>query len=398
MMNKGALDGVVVVDHTTALAGPYCAQLLGDLGAEVIKIERPGSGDMSRGWGPPFVAGESAYFVGTNRNKRSLTLNLGCEPGRVILHKLLKRADVLIHNVPKAKSRQRLGLDAPTCQGLNERLIWAAISGFGSSGPYAERPGYDVIVQAMSGTMYLTGDPAGGPARFPTAIADITTGLYTALAIVSALYARTHSGKGQVIDMALFDSQVTWLANVGSGYLMTGDPPQKKGNAHANITTYQPFPTADGWIIVGAGSERLWQRWVVLLDRPGLAEDPRFLTNADRVAHREVLVPILNELMRQHTTAEWAERLVEADIPNGVIRRPDEALQNEQLYARDMIVTLDHPAVGSYKTIGNPINMMGNPITYRRPAPMLGEHNDEILQELGFLSSEIDGFQQSDVI
>lgn len=398
MNYEGALEGVLVIDHTTALAGPYCAQMLGDLGAEVIKIERPGSGDMSRGWGPPFVAGESAYFVGTNRNKRSLTLNLGTEPGRGIFHKLIQKADVFLHNVPKAKSRKKLGVDAETCHALNNRLIWAAISGFGNNGPMAERPGYDVIVQAMSGTMHLTGDPDGEPARFPTAIADITTGLYTALAIVSALFARTRSGKGQVIDMALLDSQVTWLANVGSGYLMTGDPPQKKGNAHANITTYQPFPTSDGWIIVGAGSERLWQRWTAVLERPDLAEDLRFRTNPDRVEHREMLVPILNDLMRQRTTAEWEAKLIEADIPNGVIQRPENSLQSDQLYARDMIVTLDHPTVGSYKTIGNPINLFGNPITYRRPAPLLGEHNHEILHELNYSPSDIEDFQQDGVV
>jgi len=395
--SKGALDGLLVLDHTTALAGPYGAQLLGDLGAEVIKIERPGSGDQSRGWGPPFINGESAYFLGTNRNKRSLTLDLATEGGREIMHKLIQRADVLIHNVPKERSRQKLGLDYTTCQTLNPRLIWATISGFGNSGPYAERPGYDVIMQAMSGTMYQTGEPDSPPTRFPTPMADITTGMYTALAAVTALYARERTGVGQAIDNALFDSQVTWLANVGSSHLITGESQPKKGNAHPTIATYQPFQTEDGWIIIGAGSERLWQQLIQLLGAPELGEDERFTTNADRLAHIDLLIPMMNGYTRQRTTAEWRTILVEGEIPNGVINTPDQALQDEHLIARGMLVELEHPAVGAYRTIGNPMNLQGTPITYRRPAPILGEHSAEILAELGYTDEQFMAWQNAGI-
>ncbi|MDX1521146.1 MAG: CoA transferase [Anaerolineae bacterium] len=395
---SGALDGILVLDHTSALAGPYCAQLLGDLGAEVIKLERPGAGDQSRGWGPPFVNGESAYYLGTNRNKRSLTLNLGAEAGRQILHQLVERADVLLHNVPKASSRQKLGLDEETCHALNPRLIWASISGFGNTGPYAERPGYDVIAQAMSGTMHLTGDPDGGPARFPTPIADITTGMYTALAIVSALFARERTRQGQTLDLALLDSQITWLANVGSSYLITGEPPQKQGNAHPNIATYQPFQTADGWIIIGAGSEKLWLQLVELLGVPELAQDARFETNAERMQHRDVLIPLLNAQTRQRTTAEWQPLLTEAGIPNDVINPPEKTLKDPHLLAREMIVELEHPAVGRYKMIGNPMKFDDTPITYRRPAPMLGQHTREILADLGYDEGQITRLVESGVV
>ncbi len=395
---NGPLAGNLVLDHTTALAGPYCAQLLGDLGAEVIKIERPGQGDQSRGWGPPFVGGESAYFMGTNRNKRSLTLNLGTAEGRQILRRLLERADVLIHNVPRESSRQKLGLDEATCLAINPNLIWASISGFGNTGPYAGQPGYDVTVQGMSGTMAATGEPGSGPMRFPTPISDITTGMYTALAIVSALFARIHTGQGQAIDNALLDSQVTWLANLASSYLIAGEPVKKLGNTHPNIAPYQPFPTADDWIIIGAGSERHWQRLIELLELPELGRDPRFATNADRLRHREALIPLLTERLRQRPAAEWLAQLEAAGIPNGVINTAEDALNNEQLIARGMIIEFEHPAAGHIRTLGNPMKLSHSPITYRRPAPVLGQHTSEILAELGYEREEIERLRQAEAV
>ena len=394
----GALDGIIVLDHTTALAGPYCAQMLGDLGADVIKLERVGTGDTSRGWGPKVTETDSAYYMGTNRNKRSLTINLASPEGKEILHKLVARADVLLHNVPRQLSRVKLGLDQETCQGINARLIWACISGFGNTGPLAENPGYDVIAQAMSGTMWVTGEPEHGPIRFPTASADITTGMYTALGIVSALFAREKSGVGQAIDNSLLDSQVTWLAYLASNYLIGGEPIEKKGNAHPSIVPYQPFPTADGWIIIGAGAERHWQRLTAVVAMPELAEDARFVTNMDRLNNREALVEILNDRLSQADTATWLGKLRAAGIPSGVINRPEDALQDEQVVARDMIIELEHPTFGPYKSLGNPINMDGTPITYRRPAPMLGEHNDEILTDLGYTEAEISAFKDAGII
>ena len=388
----------MVIDHTTALSGPYCTQLLGDLGADVIKIERPGTGDQSRGWGPPFVGGQSAYFLGTNRNKRGITLDLTNEQGREVLKRMLERADVLVNNVPREPTRQKLGLDQAGCHDINPKLIWACISGFGNTGPYAGRSGYDVIAQGMSGTMYITGEPDDGPIRFPTPISDITAGMYTALAIVSALFVRERTGQGQAIDSALLDSQVTWLANLASTHLIAGDPLKKLGNMHPTIVPYQPFPTADRWIIVGAGSERLWARLIDLLEWPELGEDVRFTTNADRLAHRDELVAALAERFRQRPSSEWLEKLEAAAIPAGPIYTPEDALSNEHLLARGMVIELEHPDIGKFRSLGNPMRFSGTPVSYRLPPPRLGEHTVDILSELEFDKDAIDQLQTSGVV
>lgn len=394
----GSLEGIIVLDHTTALAGPYCAQLLGDLGADVIKIERAGTGDQARGWGPRIGRNESAYYIGTNRNKRSLTLNLASEAGRTILHQLVQRADVLIHNVPREKSRVKLGLDEATCRGLNQRLVLATISGFGNTGPYAEQAGYDVIAQAMSGTMWLTGGAGDDPMRYPAAIADITTGMFTALGIVSALFARERTGTGQTIDNALLDSQLIWLAHTASEHLIGGQPFRKIGNAHSSIVPYQPFPTQDGWIIIGAGAERHWQRLIAILDVAHLGDDPRFVVNLKRVEYRDVLVPLLIEQTKRWTRGQLLERLQEAGIPAGIINTPAEALVDEHILARGMVVELEHPTIGTYRSLGNPINLSGTPIVYQRPAPELGEHTDEILEGLGYGAAEIGRLREQQIV
>ncbi len=396
--NPGALAGIHVVDHTTALAGPYCTQLLGDLGADVIKVERPDGGDMSRGWGPPFVGEESAYFLGTNRNKRGLTLDLSTAAGREILHRLIRQSDVLVHNVPRQVTRKKLGLDQATILGLNPKLVWAGISGFGYSGPLAERPGYDIIAQAMSGTMYITGEDTSPPTRFPTPIADLTAGIYTALAIVTALYSRAQTGVGQAIDMALLDAQATWLSNLASNYLAAGERPAKLGNAHPSIVPYQPFPTRDDWIIVAVGSERLWQALVGALDLPRLAEQKEFATNKDRLRNRDVLVRLLSETFMQRGSSEWLVLLNDANIPCGPILRPESSLSQEQMLARGMVVELQHPALGALKMLGNPINLSATPVSYRRPAPLLGEHNDEIIRELGYSKEQVDKLRHDRII
>lgn len=394
----GPLNGIKVIEHTTALAGPYCAQLLGDLGADVIKIERPDGGDQARGWGPPFVGNESAYFLGTNRNKRGLTLDLSKDAGRKILHQLIQKSDVLLHNIPRETTRQKLGLDEKSCRTLNSKLIWASISGFGNTGPYAERPGYDIIAQGMSGTMYITGEAGSEPTRFPTPIADLTAGIYTALAIVSALFAREKTGQGQSIDTALLDSQVMWLSNLASNYLAAGESAKKLGNAHPSIVPYQPFPTTDDWIIVAVGSERLWKSLIEILKWPELGDDPRFSTNKDRLAHRDDLVPLLADRFREKSSKEWLERLAAADIPAGPILSPEAALDDTHFLARGMVVELDHPALGVYRMLGNPIHLSNTPVSYRRPSPMLGEHNDGILEELGYSSKEIERLRKGSVI
>jgi crotonobetainyl-CoA:carnitine CoA-transferase CaiB-like acyl-CoA transferase len=378
-----ALSNILVLDHTTALAGPYCTQMLGDLGAEVIKIERAGVGDTSREWGPPFINGESAYFMGVNRNKRSITLNLAASSDCEIFHQLVARADVLVQNVPRQDSRARLGLDYETCQALNARLVWASITGYGNSpGPYSEKPGYDVAIQGMAGTMAMTGEPNSQPMRFPTPIADITTGLYTALAIVSALFSREHTGKGQMIDNALLDCQVTWLANMASSYLMAGTPFQKLGNAHPSIVPYQPFPTADRPIIIAGGTEEHWQKLTQVLGLSELANDPRFARNPDRLKNKADLLPILIARLQEKPASFWVDALELAGIPNGLVNTPEDILADLHLQAREMIVEMEHPTAGNLRTLGNPMKLSGTPVSYRRPAPTLGQHTQEILQEL----------------
>jgi crotonobetainyl-CoA:carnitine CoA-transferase CaiB-like acyl-CoA transferase len=398
-MNEGILAGIRVLDLTQALAGPYCTQLLGDFGAEIIKVERPGKGDQSRGWGPPFLGGESAYFMGTNRNKRSLALDMSKPEGKYVVDRLLRSVDVLVHNIPRESSRQKLGIDAETAMSVNPALIWASISGFGLTGPEAEKPGYDVLAQGMSGTMALTGEPEGPPMRFPTPMADITSALYTTIAILAALYERKDSGRGQVIDMALLDGQTTWLANVASAYLAAGTQPEKRGNAHPNIAPYQPFKAKDGQFILAVGTEGQWQKLLdAIPEGEALAEDPRFATNADRVGNREALETELNRRFAAEEVATWISRLQDAGLPCGPILSPDEALEHPQLLARDMVARMAHPTAGDISVLGNPMNLSRTPTVGVSPSPVLGQHSAEILGELGFGSEEIDSLAEHGIV
>lgn len=393
------LDGILVLDLTQALAGPYCTQLLGDLGAEVIKIERPDSGDQARGWGPPFVEGESSYFMGTNRNKRSLTLDLRADAAREVLGRLVDRADVLVHNVPRESSRRSLGIDAATVRARNRRIIWTSISGFGLTGPEAEKPGYDVIAQAMSGTMALTGESGSPPMRFPTPMADITTGMYAAMGILAALYEREHSGAGQDLDLALLDCQTTWLANVASSFLATGVAPAKRGNVHPNIAPYQPFSAADGSFILAAGTEGLWHKTLEVIDAAEtLGADFRFATNRDRVAHREELETALNAIFAARSVADWIAAFESAGVPCGPILSPDQALTHPHLLAREMVVSMEHPVAGPVRAIGNPIKLGRTPTTIRSAAPPLGADTEAILASLGYSDVNIAAMRESNVI
>jgi crotonobetainyl-CoA:carnitine CoA-transferase CaiB-like acyl-CoA transferase len=389
------LEGIVVIDLTQALAGPYCTQILGDFGAEVIKIERPGTGDQSRGWGPPFVEGESSYFMGTNRNKRSLTLNLQEESARDVLYRLVDTADVLIHNVPREAARRKLGIDAETIRARNPRIVWAAISGFGLTGPEAEKPGYDVIAQAMSGTMSLTGDPNDGPMRFPTPMADITTGMYAAMGILTALFDRERTGQGQDLDVALLDSQVTWLSNVASAFLATGTEPVKRGNVHPNIAPYQPFRAKDGWFILAAGTEVHWKRVIQILgtEEDTLGTDPRFATNRDRVANRAMMEDLLHEHFEKRLVEEWIRDFEEAGVPCGPILSPDQILGHPHMAAREMIVGLEHPTAGLVKSLGNPMKLSRTPVQYRKAAPVLGGDTDAILRDLGYSERDVESLR-----
>lgn len=371
---------------TEALAGPYCAMLLGDFGADVIKVERPRTGDQSRGWGPPFVGSESAYYLAANRNKRSITLNYDHPRGAEALQKMIASADIFISNQPSLASLQKRGLDPDALCARYPRLIYCSISGYGFTGPKAGMAGYDIIAQAEAGVMSFTGEEGGGPLRYPIAIADMTCGMYAAMGILAALYAREKTGLGQFIDMALFDSQLTWLANIGSSYLNADASPKKWGNAHPNIVPYEAYRGGDGrFFVVGVGTQILWQRFVqVLRCEDGLGADDRFRTNARRIKNREILVPLLQNIFEQHPAQSWLEKFAEADIPAARINTVAEAVHEAQTRARGLIVQLEHPTIGTAKSIANPIRFSNTPVSYRLPPPLLGEHTGEILRSLGY--------------
>ncbi len=376
---RAALDGIRVLEMTEALAGPYCGMMLGDLGADVIKIERPGVGDQARQWGPPFIEGESAYFLSVNRNKRSITLDIKDAGDLQQLHELVRRADVFITNVPRIDSLRRAHIDPETLRALNPRLIYAAISGYGHSGPKAGRGGYDIIAQGEAGLMALTGGAEDGPIRFPTPMSDITAGIYTTMGILSALLARSRSGAGQFLDVSLVDAQTTWLANIGGSYFATGRRPKKIGNLHPTITPYQPLRTQDKTILIAVGTEPLWQRFCKAMGiEQTLMRDPRFATNPQRNEHRDELLPLLESILATRGADDWLAAFVANEIPAGPINFPDETLSDEHLKARGMVVELEHPLAGLVRSIGNPIHLSDTPPSYRRYPPRLGEHNQEI--------------------
>jgi glutaryl-CoA transferase len=382
---KSILEGIRVVEMTEALAGPYCAMLLGDFGGDVIKVERPGTGDQSRGWGPPFVGGESAYFLATNRNKRSIVLNYDEPRDAEILQRLIASADVFLSNQPSLSSLRKRGLDSEALRAKHPRLIYCSITGYGFSGPKAGRPGYDILAQAESGMMSFTGEPEGGPMRYPIAIADMTCGMYAAMGILGALFAREKTGQGQFLDMALFDSQLTWLANVGSSYLNASAEPRRWGNAHPNIVPYQVFRGSDQkYFVVGVGTEGLWTKFVrVLQAEASLGKDPRFTSNPLRIEHRAELISLLQKRFDSEPREEWLAKFAQAGIPAAPINAVPEALRDEQALARGMIVQMEHPALREVRSIANPVKFSDMPVSYRLPPPMLGEHTGEILRSLG---------------
>jgi crotonobetainyl-CoA:carnitine CoA-transferase CaiB-like acyl-CoA transferase len=388
---ESILDSIRVVELTEALAGPYCAMLLGDFGADVIKVERPGIGDQSRGWGPPFVGSESAYYLAANRNKRSIALNYDNTRGTDALQRLLATADVFITNQPSLASLKKRGIDYESLSAKHPRLIYCSITGYGFTGPKAGRPGYDILAQAESGVMSFTGEADGGPMRYPIAIADMTCGMYSVMGILAALFAREKTGRGEFLDMALFDSQLTWLANVGSSYLNAGVSPTRWGNAHPNIVPYEVYRGSDDrYFVVGIGTEALWKRFVHALEiQDDIGRDERFQTNALRIKNREILVPLLQNLFQQTPARTWLGKLAEAVIPASPIHTVSEAVNDAQTGARGLIVQIEHPAIGTAKSIANPIRFSNTPVSYRLPPPMLGEHTGEILESLGYTAEEV---------
>lgn len=382
-MVTAALEGIRVLDLTRVLAGPYCSMILGDLGAEIIKVEAPGGSDETRTWGPPFKEGVSAYYLCTNRNKKSLTLDLKSREGKEVLEKLVRESDVVLNNF-KTGTMERLGFEYDHIKEINPRIVFCSITGFGETGPYQQLPGYDFIIQAMSGLMSITGDDQSGPQKLGVAITDILTGLYACIGIQTALLERERSGYGQKIDLSLYDAAVSSLINIGSNFLMTGKVPQRLGNHHANIVPYQTFRSRDGEMVIAVGNDRQFAHLCAVVGQPSLASDPLFSTNAKRVENREALSYILQELFSQEKTAYWQDRCQEKHIPFGPIQTLEDVRNDEQLKARDMFLNLEHPKAGNVEMIGSPLKLSRTPVDYKQHPPDAGEHTEEILTGLGY--------------
>ena len=389
-VQPGALQHVKVLDLSRVLAGPWAAQTLGDLGAEVIKVERPGTGDDTRAWGPPYVTDpqgqptcESAYYMCTNRNKQSVTVDFTRPEGQQIVRQLAAQCDVLIENF-KTGGLAQYGLDYASLSAMNPRLVYCSVTGFGQDGPYAQRAGYDFLIQGMGGLMSVTGrsdgEPGGGPMKVGVALTDILTGLYATIGILAALQERRHSGLGQHIDTALLDVQVAALANQASNYLVGGVVPRRMGNAHPSIVPYQSFPTADSDMILAIGNDGQFARFCQVAGHPQWAQDARFATNPQRVAHRSVLIPLLRQTTVMRTTAEWVSALEQADVPCGPVNRLDEVFADPQVQARGIQVDLAHP-LGTVATVASPVRLSATPVQYRRPPPLLGQHTQEVLHD-----------------
>ncbi len=399
------LEGMRVLDLTRAMAGPFCTMMLGDLGADVVKVERPGRGDESRGWGPPFVGkpygpypGESAYFISANRNKRSITLNLKKPEGQDIVRRLAAQSDALVENF-RTGVLDRLGLGYEQLRRVNPRLVYCSISGYGSTGPYAAHPGYDFIIQAEGGFMGITGPEEGPPSRSGVPIIDITAGMFSATAILAAFRARDATGEGQHIDLSLLETQVALLTNVASNTLVGGMEHRRLGNAHPNIAPYEAFPARDRWFALAAGNERQWAILCQVLGRPDLKEDPRFADNNARVANRPALREVLDEEFRVRDASDWLAELRQAGLPCGPINTIPEVFDHPQAEARSLTLEVDHPTAGLVQFPGFPYKFSSTPAQVRLPPPLLGQHTEEVLGNvLGFSTSEVARLREEEIV
>jgi len=391
------LDGVVVVDLSRALAGPYCSELLADMGADVIKIERPGAGDDSRHWGPPFQEGESSYFLSINRNKRSMTLDIQQAAGRTVFRELVGKADVVIENM-RPGTLEKKGIGYEDLAATNQGLIWCSITGFGLTGPDAHRPGYDIIAQGMGGMMSITGEPET-PIRPGVATADITTGMFAAFGIMAALFERQRSGKGQWVDTSLFEGQIALMTYQAGRYFATGEAPGRFGNRHPMIAPYETIRVADGVVNVAVGNDGLWLKFCDALDLDDMRQHPSFATNPDRTANRTELVAGIEERTSAMTMAEVREALDAVGVPNGPVWDLHDVFTSEQAIARDMVIEVSHPKIGSIKTTGLPVKLSRTPGSVRRPPPMLGEHTDEVLRQvLGYDETSVADLRSKKVV
>ncbi len=405
----GALSHIRVLDLSRILAGPWAGQMLADLGADVIKVERPGAGDDTRGWGPPWLrdpAGEdtteAAYYLCANRNKRSITIDITQPQGQALVRKLAAQSDVVLENY-KLGGLKRYGLDYASLKAVNPRLVYCSITGFGQDGPYASRAGYDFLIQGLGGLMSITGRPddetGGGPMKVGVALTDILTGLYASNAVLAALAWREQSGEGQYIDLALLDVQVACLGNQAMNYLSTGKNPTRLGNAHPNIVPYQDFPTADGYMILAIGNDAQFARFCVAAGQPALAEDARFKTNRARVENRAELIPQLKKLTVERNTADWIAALEAISVPCGPINSLADVFADPQVQARGLKVTMPHPAAGAVSLVASPMRLSATPVEYRQPPPLLGEHTHQVLAEtLGLDAAEIERLAADGII
>ena len=396
----GPLKGLRVFDLTRVLAGPTCAQMLGDLGAEVIKIERPGAGDDTRGFAPPFMPGtkESAYFVGVNRNKKSVTLDIGTPEGQEIAVRLIADSDILVENF-KVGALEKYGLGYEQLHQKFPRLVYCSITGFGQTGPYAPRPGYDSLIQGMGGVMSLTGDPEGLPQKVGVPVADLFAGLYGCIGILAAIRHRDLTGQGQQIDIGMLDTHVAWLANQGMNYLATGENPARLGNQHPNIVPYQVFPTADGHMVLSVGNDPTFKRFCEAFALTHLLEDSRYATNAARVENRQLVTDTLTPVMTQHSTLWWIEKLEVLNIGCGPINKLAEVFADPHVLAREMVLEMDHATGGKMKMIANPVKLSETPADYRLAPPVLGQHTDEVLAgKLGLDAAALAGLREKGVI
>ena len=404
---NGPLHGLVVFDLTRILAGPHCTQILGDLGAEVIKVERPGTGDDTRNFAPPYLpranggdSSESAYFAGTNRNKRSVTLDLGHPEGRALARRLIAGSDILAENF-KTGTLAKYGLGYDDLKDEFPGLVYCSVTGFGHTGPYASRPAYDALIQAMGGVMSITGEPDGEPMKVGVSIADLMSGMYAAVAILAAVRHRHLTGKGQHVDIAMLDTHVAWLANQGMNYLSTGENPPRLGNQHPNIVPYQVMPAADGYFVLSVANDPAFERFCEAADCRKLLDDDRFATAVERVRNRDVVTNTLNEVTRTRPVAWWLERLEAAGVGYGSINTLEEVFADPQVKARKMVVEMEHPATGGrpVRLIASPIKLSGTPATYRRAPPTLGQHTDEVLAErLGLGPAELRSLRNRGII
>jgi crotonobetainyl-CoA:carnitine CoA-transferase CaiB-like acyl-CoA transferase len=396
---NGPLRGLRVLDLTRVLAGPTCTQMLGDLGAEVIKIERPEAGDDTRGFAPPFVPNtrESAYFVGVNRNKKSVTLDIAKPEGQAIVHRLLESCDVLVENF-KVGALAKYGLAWEQLSPKHPRLIYCSITGFGQTGPYAPRPGYDSLIQGMGGIMSLTGEPDGLPQKVGVPVADLFAGLYGCIGLLAALNHRNATGQGQRIDIGMLDTHLAWLANQGMNYLATGENPPRLGNQHPNIVPYQVFPTADGYMVLSVGNDPTFERFCKNFGQEQLLSDPRFATNAARVEHRQLVTDTLTPLMRTRTTTEWVEKLEALKIGCGPINTLEQVFADPHVQARGCVVEMPHASGETVKVIANPVRLSATPPEYRGAPPLLGQHTAEVLGGvLGMGEAEIASLKEKGI-